>query len=550
MAIELPDLTTLDTAAVEQAHAYIAQKVSEYAPNVETKRGVLHDILFHLEAILQTAQDDYADKLRKSGSLLAASADPALATDEIINQIASNFRATRYPGKAATGKIVVVISQFLPSSVSSGTTFSASGKTFKPTGIFYGRTVSSQVVNANDSLIKPIGDGTYYYTVNVAAEVVGIDGNLKRNTKLTPSTDIPYFVTAYSEGSFASGADYENNADFIKRLQEGIASKNMSNRITINAMLREQEPFAAILDVSSVGYGDPEQIRYHSLFPIAAGNRLDVYVRTQDLPKTVKITKQAVLVGRKNGGALWQASILKSDLPGFYNVDKILKSTVVDSSSQSGLAIDSDSRSFDLTEEISGFIPDVTNYVETAYTAFQTAVIRFIDDTTDPDLATGSKVSYDLYVRGMPQIREIQDFIAGRDVRPASGDVLVKAPVPCDLKLSFDIYKKATDPTVDTDAIKKALAEKVNKLGFSGRLAASTLHSVVHSYIASDSEVSSIEMFGAIRKPDGTIKYIRDFNILEIPNEPSNMVSPKTTVFILSPDDIGIAVQNIDSTAL
>jgi hypothetical protein len=53
-------------------------------------------------------------------------------------------------------------------------------------------------------------------------------------------------------------------------------------------------------------------------------------------------------------------------------------------------------------------------------------------------------------------------------------------------------------------------------------------------------------MFGAIRRPDGTKKYIRNFDVLEIPAEPSKMVSARTTVFILSPDDVGISVQNID----
>jgi hypothetical protein len=243
MAIELPDLTTLNSEAVDQAHAYIVQRVSEYSPNVETRRGVLYDILFHLEAILQTGQDQYADVLRKSGSLLAVSQDPTLATDEVLDEIASNFRATRYPGSNATGRAVIVINQFIPSSVSIATTFSADGKTFTPTATFFGRTSQSQIVNSTDSLIKPVGDGTFYYTIQLTADAVGADGNIKRNTKLTPSTSIPYFVTAYAESSFTSGADYENNEAFVTRLQEGISSKNVSNRKTINAMIRDQAAF-------------------------------------------------------------------------------------------------------------------------------------------------------------------------------------------------------------------------------------------------------------------------------------------------------------------
>jgi hypothetical protein len=546
MAIELPDLTTLNSEAVDQAHAYIVQRVSEYSPNVETRRGVLYDILFHLEAILQTGQDQYADVLRKSGSLLAVSQDPTLATDEVLDEIASNFRATRYPGSNATGRAVIVINQFIPSSVSIATTFSADGKTFTPTATFFGRTSQSQIVNSTDSLIKPVGDGTFYYTIQLTADAVGADGNIKRNTKLTPSTSIPYFVTAYAESSFTSGADYENNEAFVTRLQEGISSKNVSNRKTINAMIRDQAAFKSILDISSIGFGDAEQVRYHSLFPIASGNRLDIYTQVQPVPSTVKVTKTATLVGRKNGGGLWQVAILKNDLPGFYDINKILKSDVVDSDTQTGLEIDQDARSFDLSGESTTFLPDITNAAEAAYSCFQTSVVRFIDTTTDPQLSVGSTASYDLFLRGMPQIRALQDFVAGRDVRPTAGDVLVKAPVPCDLRLSFVIYKKLTDAAIDTDAIKKALADKVNNMGFVGRLAASTLHSVIHEFLNSTQTASSIEMFGKIRKPDGTLKFIRDFDILEIPNEPSAMVSPKTAIFILDSADVGLSVQNVD----
>ena len=547
MAIELPDLTTLNTDAVDQAHAYIVQRVSEYSPNVETKRGVLHDILFHLEAVLQTAQDSYADVLRKSGSLLAVSQDPTLATDSVVDQIASNFRAARYAGSNAKGRAVIVISQLLPSSISLSTTFSADGKVFTPTATFFGRTSESQVVTTSDSLIKPVGDGTFYYTIELQADAVGADGNLKRNTKLTPSSAIPYFVTAYAESSFSSGADYENNAAFIMRLQEGIASKNVSNRKTISAMIRDQAAFKSILDISSIGYGDAEQIRYHSVFPAASGNRLDIYPQVQPIPSVVKVTKEATLVGRKNGGGLWQVSILKSDMPGFYDVDKVIKAGVADSDSQSGLEIDQDTRGFDLSNESTTFIPDIINYTEAAYTAFQTAVVRFIDTTADPDLPVGTKVNYDLFLRGMPQIRALQDFVAGRDVRPTAGDVVIRAPAPCDLRLSFTIYKKVTDAEIDVTSIKNALTSKVNNLGFTGRLAASTLHSVIHSYLSSEQTVSAIEMFGKIRKPNGEIKFIRDFDILEIPSEPSAMVSSKTAIFILNPSDIGLSVQNIDS---
>ena len=550
MTIALPDLFTLDETAVSEAHAYITQRISEYAPSIETKRGVLHDVLFHLEAILQTAQDVYADRLRKSGSLLAVTNDPTLAVDDVVDQIASNFRAARFPGKEATGTAVIILNAFVPSTVNSDVVFSASGQTYLPTAAFLGRIEQSQIVNPTDRLIKPVGDGTFYFEIELVAEAVGEAANIKKNTKLTPASTIPYFVTAYAKNSFSSGADYENNETFVKRLQEGIASKNVSNRITLNALLRDQEAFKSILVVSTAGYGDPEQIRYHSVFPVASGNRLDVYLRPSAKPKVIRLEKTATLLGRQGGGGLWQVSILKDDLPGFYNVDKVVKATVVDGDTETGLEITEDIRGFNLAADTSGFIPDIVNAVEAAYSPYQTAIIRFIDTTTDPALAVGSTLSYAFYLRGMSLIKEAQDFLGGRDVRPTAGDLLVKAAVPCDLRLSFVVYKKISDPAIDTAGISTALADTVNNIGFIGRLAASTLHSVIHSYLSAGQTVSAIEMFGTILGPDGIKRYIRNFNVLEIPNEPSNMVSARTTAFILDPSDVGISVQNIDSSVI
>jgi hypothetical protein len=548
MAITLPDLTTLNSDAVNQAHAYIAQKITEYAPSIDSKRGVLHDILFHFEAILQTAQDEYADRLRKSGSLLAINNDPTLAVDDVVDQLASNFRAVRFEGSPASGKIVIVISALVPSSVSTSNTFSSLGNTYAPLQSFFARTSADQVVNFNDRLIKPVGDGTYYYVIDAVSTTNSVTANIKRNTSLESDSAIPYFLTAYAESDFSGGSDYESNSDFVKRLQTGISARDLSNRATIESCIKENTSFKTVLDVSTIGFGDPEQIRYHSILPTATGNRLDVYIRSQQLPTSRKITKTATLIGREGGGGLWQVSISRNDVPGFYNIEKIIKATVVDSASETGLGVYEDIRGYDISEDGSSFVPDIVNSKEAAYSPYQTAIIRFIDLETAPGLTEGATAEYSIYARGMNLLQNIQSFLSSRDVRPAGGDVLVKAAIPCDLKLSFTIFKKSTDSNIDESAIKNALANRVNKLGFCGKLSASILQSTIHSYLAQNQTVSAIEMFGAIQKSDLTKKYLRSFESLIIPEDHENMISAKTVVFILSPDDIGIYIKNSDTS--
>jgi hypothetical protein len=85
--------------------------------------------------------------------------------------------------------------------------------------------------------------------------------------------------------------------------------------------------------------------------------------------------------------------------------------------------------------------------------------------------------------------------------------------------------------------------QAVAKIGFTGRLSASTISSAVHQYLSAAQTVSDLDIFGRIQRPDGKIIYLRNGAGIEIPNDPDNLVSPKTTVFYVSEDDIEIGTE-------
>jgi hypothetical protein len=62
----------------------------------------------------------------------------------------------------------------------------------------------------------------------------------------------------------------------------------------------------------------------------------------------------------------------------------------------------------------------------------------------------------------------------------------------------------------------------------------------VHKYLTGRQAVNEIDMFGQIRRPDGSIHYLRDKTRLTIPADPARLVTGRTTVFLTSPDDIEI----------
>jgi hypothetical protein len=147
----------------------------------------------------------------------------------------------------------------------------------------------------------------------------------------------------------------------------------------------------------------------------------------------------------------------------------------------------------------------------------------------------------------MPLIKEAQTIASSRNHRNYAGDLLIKAPIPCFVGLSFVIRTGAESSGADLSAIKSALSSFVNTLGFCGRLPASALNDVVYNYLVGDCVgLSSINMTGSIRKPDGTISLLSSDEVLIIPDEGVNMVTGRTTAFFLSPSDIAISEEMVD----
>jgi hypothetical protein len=142
----------------------------------------------------------------------------------------------------------------------------------------------------------------------------------------------------------------------------------------------------------------------------------------------------------------------------------------------------------------------------------------------------------------MPQIGDIQAVVGSRDVRPYGGDVLVKAPVPAFTTINFTIFKKTGQSDPDTSAIAASVAKVVNTTGFSGLLYASRIQDAIHGHLSDGQSVSSIDMHARIRYPDSTTAYLRDSEVLEVPDEPANMVTARTVQFLCSAEDVGVTI--------
>ena len=304
--------------------------------------------------------------------------------------------------------------------------------------------------------------------------------------------------------------------------------------------------FTSIHDVESFGYGAPEQTRYHGLFPVAHGGRLDISIKNNGLPSKTVIDAEATLVEQRINGGLWQVSFPKESAPGFYEASRIVR--IADKNNVdilNGYETTSTIRGFDSSDDGTGFSPDIESAKEAAFTSYQTCTLQFLDTDTDASLAVGSKAKYSFTLRHQSGLASVQSFLNNADTRPTGSDALVRAAVPFDTKVSIVIHNRNKDYTVPVDAIKEALFNYVNGLPFGSKLYESNIISVTQNIITEDQSINSVDLRGRIIYPSGRIRYINGRVSLSVPDDPSNLVTPKTTAYFLDKSDIQITVQSV-----
>lgn len=543
MSIGVISISDLDPALVDQLFAQTTEMMQEQFPEVELMRGPFHDLVLYFSSVFGAVTQTNINLVLQSNSLLAISNNPTLADPTIVDGVLSNFKITRQPGAAAAGEIAIIVNDNATTVISANLVFTANGQTFTANGAFTGRPAGSILLTSNDSILQPLGDGSYQFAISATATATGPAGNITQGTLMVPNSLPANFVTAFAATDFSNGFDEETNQQLLDRMQAGVAATSEGGAINVIAQIKGQTEFARTLDYSVLGYGDPEQQRdQHWIMPMSGGGRVDIYARTQALPLSSNFLLIATLVGTTaNNNGIWQLALTRDLSPGFYKVETIqLPSS---SPNATNYEISLDLRGYDLSGP--GFVPDIQHVLESAYTPYQTAVIRFVDtDTPLLGLTVGSATQqYQVTLSGMPLLADMQSFVgSGEQSRPKAHDVLVRGPVPCYLSLSFQVRTPATTPAPDTAAIANALANKVNSLGFCGRLYGSTLDNVIHSFLQGQQAVGPLDMFGKIRRPDGSWGYIRDKSVLIIPDDPSRLVTGRTTAFMLDPKDVAISV--------
>jgi hypothetical protein len=538
--IELRPLDALDATLVASTQAETAQRIVDDNPSLDLRRGVFDEILVDYHGILATQQRMNVDDYLAGRSLLAITADPTLADPDLVDDVLSNYRVVRRPGTRSAGEVAVILSDSVSVTIAGGSVWQSGGLLYRTPRVYTARSDAGQIIDDGDRLLRATGDGNFVFTIEIVAEADGPEYEVRKDTTVVPVAVPRSYVNSYAASDFSAGRLIETNQELLDRLNQGAASKTLSNRVGMIATLTQAENFPTVVADSVVGGGDAELTRSaRSILPIALPGYCDWYVRTAVRVSKTSLVPTATLIEKNTDGTgVWQFAVGKADAPGFYEVTDIRPDD--DADRTGGYAIVSDVRGLDLTGE--GFLPDVVDATEAAYSAFSTAVVQFLDTSDHAALTVGDRRTYRAAALGLPDIAAIQEFASDRGRRPHGADILVKAPVPCFVAVTLTVYKRRGQADPDTDAIRQAVADSINAASFVGEIYASQIQAAFSGLLLDGQANSAIDMLGRLRYPDGTVEYVRNSEVLVAPAAPAAMVSDRTVQFFADPTAVAVNV--------
>ena len=540
----------IDPALIEQSKEYLRQLLAEEFPSMDlTTSRVFHDNLLLPAAVLHSVNREDFDRLRRSFSPVEIQKNPELADPDIADAVYGNYGVERYQGDKATGFVSIIIEDKATTAVPEATVFSANGLNYVLDQPYIGVTTQDAVVSSQERLITARTDGTFVFTVPVTAELAGELYRLQRDTRFTASPTIPGTIDLRATADFEGGNAAESNAELAARAGTGIAPRVFSGRIQVESLLRDELP--TLRAVSQVGLGDPEMLRdRHNIFVMSNGGKADLYVQTADVPNEVKVVKECTYLGNQE----WQFALLRDDAPSFYLVTAVVEKDLVNF--QGSLEITDETRGTDLTKETDWVHQIEGGQLESAYSRYQTAVVKFKDTTTPTATAVGAKKDYDVYVSVMPDIKTLNDLTVERARRPEGGDYLVRAAVPAYMSVSLLVLQRSGTATPDKEAIKQAVASRINSRGFNtGRIDSALVVDAAMGALETRGTalIQPLDMQALIYPPDAVPLgrlWLRDTHLLQVPDLPERGVTQRTTVFYLPIDAIAVDIQPMPTVAV
>ena len=497
-----PDYLEIDPHITANRKAFLRSVWNAVAPELELQYGVYNSTVAAPTAIFSQAIIDSIELWRKHtqiAQLIEDAADNGGIDYEYLELFLENYRIRRTAGEQSVGLVKLIYRTNTAHVISPMNTFTAKGITFTPTAVFNISPSERLSYAPRDQRLQALDDGTFSAVIEMRSDTVSVNANLTAGTVLVPEGgSIPGLLEATVLDTFVGGVLEDTLSTLVPQLVNGITSPVMTSRANISAQIRSL-PEITVRDISVIGAGDIESVRdKHGLFAISQGGRGDIYVRTADILHTKTLTKTCELIEIIDSNtAKYRCFLSRDEAPAAYSVIAVNSEV-----SSRNLDIAYESRSIDLNGV--QYAPDVINYTEGAFSAFQTILFDFIDNNMSrhgavenfPDVAEYA-VTYEF----QPNITEIQDHCVNRSNVSVMGDLLVKAAIPCKTSISFSIAVQQGQTPPDRDAVVSMVVNTVNSTGFMNVLPSSIIIEAVQKMLPEGMFISNFSMVGSLLLP-------------------------------------------------
>jgi hypothetical protein len=292
----------------------------------------------------------------------------------------------------------------------------------------------------------------------------------------------------------------------------------------------------AFNDVYVAGFGDENMWRGRSVLTSQTPGRTDVRVRT-DTPGRLRLTVTATL--DSVGPGVWRFSIAVGDVPGWYEIEKIIPPGA--NLSAVGYAPTQTTWGYD----IDGVdpVPDVRSAADAAGSVYSTALVKFADpDTNTDDLTVGvSTQEYDAVVRYVAGIQEAQDACNDPAALSVGGDCLVRWARPCAVTVTGTATAAAA-AGLTADQAAAAVAQAINQTPIGTRLYAQTVAAAAQALLPAGTSVSLTTWQGTIKHTDDTSLIVNGTDGLSVTTDSTHDILPKTVAFYSEADGVTITV--------
>lgn len=516
-------ITQVDQQYRQHSEQIIMDAVRKAYPQLDLRDGTaLRETVIRTDGVITAINRGLADEIRQENSLEIALQDLKAPATTIAGVLA-NYGVIPRTGTASTGYVQITVADSAPLVIPRDTSFNLGELEYRVPQTVVARTKPT----VDEATLSVGADGAYTVTVPVIAAGVGTSYDLPAYTVLSTGANIPGLIDVMTVTPVAGGTAAETVSEALERIPAMLAHPAPDGVYQATNLLAGGIPEAeSLIRASSVcGMGDVAQRRdRRNIFGVPIGGKVDMFVRTFSSPQLhiIKVT------ATRNDEGKYVATIGAHNAPPFCIVASVGSSINTASSYGFTTTITGLSREHGLTPR---------NPTDAAFTIYQTQTLTIDAPNTGED---EQEVYVALWLA--PGLDVLQQYLDSPAVKYAHVDVLVRAPVVCQISGHFSVVLPPTSTTTELE-LQQALVDYVNTRSFTGRLSRAELTAlllskgVTHVHLLPGASTISGRCIGANGIEVEQIADIIDIDDFE---DPDNLITRNSVVFTALPDSFSV----------